>query len=98
MRAHRHGRVVIEPTCRMRYGKQMISVRYFAGIREQLGRDQDSLEADGKNLSVAELWTLAVGESWPERLMVAVNQRLGSPRSRVQDGDEVAFFPPVTGG
>ena len=76
----------------------MISIRYFAGVRERLGRERDSLEADGQRFSAAELWTLAVGESWPERLMVAVNQRIGSAGSAVRDGDEVAFFPPVTGG
>lgn len=76
----------------------MVSIRYFAGLRERLGRDRDSLEVADQTISAEALWALAVGESWPERLMVAVNRRLGSAGSPVRDGDEVAFFPPVTGG
>lgn len=76
----------------------MVSIRYFAGIRERLGRDQDMLEITQQALSATELWALAAGESWPEHLLVAINHRLSSPQSRVKDGDEVAFFPPVTGG
>lgn len=76
----------------------MVSIRYFAGIREQLGRDRDTLEITQQAISAMELWTLAAGENWPEHLMVAINHRLSSPGSHVKDGDEVAFFPPVTGG
>jgi molybdopterin synthase sulfur carrier subunit len=45
---------------------------------------------------------LGRGEPWPRvlgaRVMVAINQELTSLDALVQDGDEVAFFPPVTGG
>ncbi|MBK5939048.1 molybdopterin converting factor subunit 1 [Halochromatium roseum] len=83
----------------------MIQVRYFASLREQLGRDAEAIEPSTE-ASVAELRALlcARGEPWatalaPEqRILAAVNQEMARPDSRVADGDELAFFPPVTGG
>jgi molybdopterin synthase sulfur carrier subunit len=83
----------------------MIQVRYFASLREQLGRDAEAIEPSA-GATVAELraFLCARGELWaavlaPEqRILAAVNQEMARPDSSVADGDEVAFFPPVTGG
>lgn len=74
-----------------------ISVRYFASLRERLGRSEDQLEAAGLN-SVAEVWSRVSAEPLPVNTLVAINQEYASIESSVQAGDEVAFFPPVTGG
>ena len=82
----------------------MIRVLYFARLREQLGTAGEDLPA-----TVATLGDLAAalrgrGGAWAEAfapdqtVMVAVNQELARPETPVADGDEVAFFPPVTGG
>ncbi|MCF7996503.1 MAG: molybdopterin converting factor subunit 1 [Chromatiaceae bacterium] len=83
----------------------MIQLRYFASLREQLGRDAEAIEPIAGG-TVAELraFLCARGEPWaaalaPEqRILAAVNQEMARPDSTVADGDEVAFFPPVTGG
>jgi len=84
----------------------MIRIRYFARLRETLGTADEELAALAELATVADLvahlrgrggvWaqTLAPGE----RLMVAVNQELAHPQTCVRDADEVALFPPVTGG
>jgi len=82
----------------------MIKVVYFASIREQLERDQEQLElAPGS--SVATLLTLlrSRGAPWDQALggtalLVAVNQEMTNLARVLSPGDEVAFFPPVTGG
>lgn len=75
-----------------------ITVRYFASLRERVGRAADRLEA-GDGTTVGALWQRATGEAeLPERVLMAVNHRYVEPQTRVSDGDEVAFFPPVTGG
>jgi len=49
--------------------------------------------------TVAEVWRcVAKGEALPANLLMAVNMEYAAPDSEVRDGDEVAFFPPVTGG
>ena len=75
-----------------------IRVRYFASLREKMGRVEESLAADGI-ATVAELWK-AVNEGLPlpENVLCAVNMEYADPDAPVVDGDEVAFFPPVTGG
>ena len=75
-----------------------IKVRYFANLKENLGRTDDSLDFD-KVLSVAEVWALAAPtESMPDNTLAAVNMEYVDLNHPVLDGDEVAFFPPVTGG
>lgn len=82
----------------------MIRVLFFAGLREKL--DCASLD-----ISVEGLATLADlrgrlgerGDHWrraleDNRLQMALNQNLATADSPVAAGDEVAFFPPVTGG
>ena len=75
-----------------------ITVRYFASLREQLGRGEDRLDASETD-TAAGVWARAVPErEMPERVLIAVNQEYAEPDHPVSDGDEVAFFPPVTGG
>lgn len=82
----------------------MITVLFFAQLREALGCEQLELEA-GNVFTVAQLQSQlqARGENWQkalgdERVLVAVNQSMAKPDTPVGDGDEVALFPPVTGG
>lgn len=76
----------------------MIFVRYFASLREQMGRASDEIDAHGAR-TVAEVWAaVAEGEPLPDRLLCAVNCEYAEPQAPVNDGDEVAFFPQVTGG
>ncbi len=83
----------------------MIQLLYFARLREALGSDGESLDWQEPG-TVAELkQKLAMrGSVWQEQftgnasLRAAVNQVLVPETMLVQPGDEVAFFPPVTGG
>jgi sulfur-carrier protein len=74
-----------------------ITVRYFASIREQLGRREDRLEATGI-ACVADVWRQVAASPLPANTLIAVNQEYARPDTSVRPGDEVAFFPPVTGG
>lgn len=75
-----------------------ITVKYFASLAEDLGRREDRLETTGGD-SVAALWQRATGrEGMPANVLVALNQEYVERDAPVADGDEVAFFPPVTGG
>lgn len=74
-----------------------IKVRYFASLREQMGREHDEVDCDGLG-SVADVWDRVSTEALPANTLVAINQEYARPEAEVADGDEVAFFPPVTGG
>jgi len=73
-------------------------VRYFAALREQLGRAGDVVDCDSDS-TVGELWTQATGDRpLPRNTLIAVNHEYCTRDRRIRAGDEVAFFPPVTGG
>ncbi|PKO24917.1 MAG: molybdopterin converting factor subunit 1 [Betaproteobacteria bacterium HGW-Betaproteobacteria-8] len=83
----------------------MIKVLYFARLRESLGVAEESVDVNNGR-SVADLMALlaARGGQWKQEfdgckpLRAAVNQTLVANDARIHAGDEVAFFPPVTGG
>jgi molybdopterin synthase sulfur carrier subunit len=75
-----------------------INVRFFASLREQLGSGETELDFQPA-LTVKDVWNLSTHQrSLPANVLVAVNQEYVSFNESVHDGDEVAFFPPVTGG
>ena len=75
-----------------------IKVRYFASLKESVGRSEDILSITGL-LTVNEVWDHAnSGKPLPVNILAAVNMDYVDFDSLVKDGDEVAFFPPVTGG
>ena len=84
----------------------MITVLYFASLREALGRssEQITLPATVRDLEGLRALLVARGGAWEEVLArskpvrAAVNQAMAVGDVPVADGDEVAFFPPVTGG
>ncbi|UCE90660.1 MAG: MoaD/ThiS family protein [Pseudomonadota bacterium] len=75
-----------------------IHVKFFASLREQMQRAEASVEAGGV-ATVADVWNAVAGdEPLPPNVLTAVNLEYVAPGHDVRDGDEVAFFPPVTGG
>lgn len=75
-----------------------ITVQFFASLREQLGKQQESLDYSAP-VSVRTVWTsVSHGLDMPANTLCAVNMEYVKPDVLVEDGDEVAFFPPVTGG
>jgi sulfur-carrier protein len=75
-----------------------IKVRYFASLKESVGRSEDDLIFTNL-LTVNEVWNLANSDKpVPDNILAAVNMEYVEFDSIVKDGDEVAFFPPVTGG
>ncbi|OGA04178.1 MAG: molybdopterin converting factor subunit 1 [Betaproteobacteria bacterium RIFCSPLOWO2_02_FULL_62_17] len=83
-----------------------VKLLYFASLREQVGSSGESLELPSGVASVAALreHLIARGGVWQaalaanRALRVAVNQDLAIASTAIKEGDEVAFFPPVTGG
>ena len=75
-----------------------VIVKYFAALREELGRSEERIEHhDG--LTVISVWEqVAGGRVLEESVLTAVNLDYVGDDYPVADGDEVAFFPPVTGG
>jgi len=75
-----------------------IKVLFFASLRDEMGRGEDDVDAANAT-SVADVWkAVADGKEMPSNLLMAVNQDYVNAEASVQDNDEVAFFPPVTGG
>lgn len=81
----------------------MLRVLFFAQTRELIGLD--AIEVNENFATAEELRQhLAVkGDKWAlalqsDKLLVAINQTLMPLESAVKNGDEIAFFPPVTGG
>lgn len=84
----------------------MITLLYFARLREALGTGQEqlALPAGVTTLAALRVHLAQRGEAWAKEmaagrnLRAAVNQTVATADAPVADGDEVAFFPPVTGG
>lgn len=75
-----------------------IHVRFFASLRESLGRDGADVALPA-GARIADVWCAVTGaQTLPSGILCAVNHDYAAPEAAVQDGDEVAFFPPVTGG
>ena len=82
-----------------------VKILYFAGLREALGQSSEQLALPAQTGSVGQLHAHLVmrGGVWEalaktKNLRVAVNQQMAAMDAPVKDGDEIAFFPPVTGG
>jgi molybdopterin synthase sulfur carrier subunit len=84
----------------------MIRVRYFASLRERVGCEDESIawSSDWRTVDDLRGWLCARGGVWEEafaqdsQLMCAINEELATPAALLADEDDVAFFPPVTGG
>ena len=76
-----------------------ISVKYFASLRDLMGEPSAQLDVEERT-SVDELWRSITAEKNVEfdNVMMAVNMEYVKSDYELKAGDEVAFFPPVTGG
>lgn len=75
-----------------------IQVKFFASLRERVGKADLQLAAEDK-LNALKVWQQATGETeLANNILIAVNMEYVDPDHGVKEGDEVAFFPPVTGG
>jgi molybdopterin converting factor subunit 1 len=81
-------------------------ILYFAWLRERIGFAEEQVEPPAGTGSVADLvvwlrsrsagYALALADT--ARVRCAVNQEFATPEAPIADGDEIAFFPPITGG
>jgi molybdopterin synthase sulfur carrier subunit len=80
-----------------------VQVLYFASLKEALGKSSESFELPAGITTVGALrdWLVAEGRgalATAKNLRCAVNQDMAGLDAPVREGDEIAFFPPVTGG
>lgn len=83
-----------------------VQLRFFASVREALGTSQEnvSLPADVVTVGDVRAYLRNRGGAWAEvladgrALRMAYNQQMTDAGTRITEGCEVAFFPPVTGG
>ena len=83
-----------------------LELRFFASLRETLGVSQENvtIPASVKTIADLRLYLIERGHPWSEVLAAgkvlrcALNQHMVDPSTSLQEGAEVAFFPPVTGG
>ncbi|QRM19995.1 molybdopterin converting factor subunit 1 [Dechloromonas sp. TW-R-39-2] len=80
-----------------------VTILYFAGLKEALGRGSETIELPAGVHTVGALrdWLVAQGReslAVAKNLRCAINQDMAGLDAAVKSGDEIAFFPPVTGG
>ncbi|MDG0998805.1 MAG: molybdopterin converting factor subunit 1 [Gammaproteobacteria bacterium] len=85
----------------------VVDILYFASVREAMGCDKEKIELAGGTARVSDLVVLMatqnkkfleVQNAGVAPLLVSVNQELATSETAISEGDEVAFFPPMTGG
>ena len=81
-----------------------VQIKYFASIREAIGRGSEEWETGAATLAQLRAELLARGGAYADvlapgsALRMALNQVMADEAAALADGAEVAFFPPVTGG
>ncbi len=75
-----------------------LKVRYFASLRDRMGKGDEAVTIDKDKVTVSDLWNQVSSEAMPDSILVAVNMEYTDGSHELKNGDEVAFFPPVTGG
>ncbi len=82
----------------------MINVLYFASFREMLGKADEQIKIESATVNELLEQLATRGEEWAmalrdnQNLQIAVNHDVAQRDTMIKAGDEVAFFPPVTGG
>jgi molybdopterin synthase sulfur carrier subunit len=84
----------------------MADILYFASLAETLGMKSEKIELPADYKTVADLVKLLIARGEPfddafggsTRILVAINQEMSEPAADITNADEIAFFPPVTGG
>ncbi|GEA52955.1 molybdopterin synthase sulfur carrier subunit [Vibrio inusitatus NBRC 102082] len=81
----------------------MIKVVFFAQVRELVGEDEVTIESSSSTVDTIRQQLIERGDKWAlalesGKLLAAVNHTMVPLDTTVKSGDEVAFFPPVTGG
>jgi len=83
-----------------------VKLRYFAWVRERVGKPEEEIELPPDVATVGELihWLTARGEEYayafenPKVIRAAVDRAHVRPETRIAGASEIAFFPPMTGG
>jgi sulfur-carrier protein len=86
-------------------GAQVL-LKYFAWVRERVGRDHEVVDLPANILTIADLvvWLIERGPEYrhafdnPAAVRAAVDQAHVKPNASIRGAREIAFFPPVTGG
>ena len=74
-----------------------ITVKFFASLRERTGKAEATL-INVQGLDLSSIWQQTARMPMPDNTLCAVNMEYVDRNHIASDGDEVAFFPPVTGG
>jgi molybdopterin synthase sulfur carrier subunit len=85
----------------------VVDIFYFASVREAMDCDREKIELPNATAHISDLVDLMAVQNkkfWQVQntgvapLLVSVNQELATGDTAISEGDEVAFFPPMTGG
>lgn len=84
----------------------MVTIKYFAWVRERIGKDEETLELPSHVITVRDLllWLKTLDEGYesalqhPEVIRVALNQEHVDHKEHIAGAHEIAVFPPMTGG
>ncbi|MBX7145864.1 MAG: molybdopterin converting factor subunit 1 [Alphaproteobacteria bacterium] len=84
----------------------MVKILYFSWVRDKINKEQEDIFLPKNILTVKDLcqWLVKNNSSYAtifkntKLIKVAINQEYASFNDLIKDTDEIAFFPPVTGG
>ena len=76
----------------------MITILYFASLREKIGKANEEISGIIHLVDLQKYLNTTYPNCFDESIITAVNMKVITGNTTLNDGDEVAFYPPVTGG